>query len=513
MSKVARTTIGLMIITILSKILGFIKEIILVSIYGAGMTTDAYITAMNIPTVIFSTIGVALATAFIPLYYEVKKDSDEKGALKFANNVFNIVIIVSVFLSIVGFIFAEPLVKIFAINFQGEKLALAVNFTKVLIFGMIFIGLTNITKCWLNIKDNFIIPGMSLIPYNIIIIISIPLSATGNVNILAIGALVAMIVQFLFQYPATKKNGFKYSAYINFNDKYIKKMLTLILPVFIGVGVNQLNTVVDRSLASTLGDGIITVLSSANRLNTFIQAIFISTIVSVIYPKLSKLASDGDEIKFINAIKDSINIVIILIIPISVGAIVLADPVVRIVFQRGKFDAMASALTSSALIAYSIGMLGFALRDIMNKVFYSLKDTKTPMINGGLSMLINIFLNFIFIKFMGHIGLALATSISSIICIILMFGSLRKKIDYFGQDKILKVLIKSTFAACLMGIITNMAYVILSKALGQGFTQDIISLLCSISVGGVVYAILVLLLKVDEAYIILNIINKKIKCK
>lgn len=511
MSKVAKATIGLMFITIISKILGFFKEMVLVSSYGASMITDSYITAMNIPIAIFSTIGVALATTFIPLFYEVSNNDGDEVALNFANNVFNIVIILSIILSVLSFAFAEPLVKLFAMKFEGEKLRLAIEFTKIMIFGMVFIGLTNVTKSWLNIKGNFKTPGMSILPYNIVIIISIIFSIGRDEKILAIGTLLAMISQFVFQYPASKKSGFKYKFYINIKDKYIKKMIILIFPVFIGVGVNQLNTVIDRSLASTLGDGIITVLSSANRLNIFIQAIFIATIVSVIYPTLSKLAIKENKEEFYDGIRKSMNTVTILIIPISVGAIILAEPVVRVVFERGKFDSNATALTSSALIAYSIGMIGFALRDVLNKVFYSIKDTRSPMINGALSMLINIILNIILMKNLGHIGLALATSISSIICIILMFNSLKKKIPYFGQDKIVKTLFKTLLSAICMGIVTKLTQIFFTRTIGVGFIQDIVILGICTLVGFISYTLVLLILKVDELSIIFDIINKKMK--
>lgn len=507
MSKVAKATIGLMMITMLSKVLGFIRETILVAIHGPGLIADAYITSMNIPNVIFATIGTALATTFIPLFFEVREDKGEKAALNFSSNVFNIVIVLSIILSIIGFVFAEPITKIFAINFYGEKLILATKFTRIMIFGMVFIGLSNIMTCWLQINGNFIIPGMTGIPYNTIIIISILLSSNGNLNIMAIGTLVATVSYFIFQYPFAYKNKFRYKPHISLNDAYIKKMIYLIIPVFIGVGVNQLNTVVDRSLASTLGDGVITILNSANRLNSFVLGLFISTIVSVIYPMLSKLSSKGNDDEFKDTIRKSLNIILILIIPISIGAIVLAEPVVRIVFERGKFDFNATILTASALRGYSIGMIGSSLREILNRVFYSLKDTKTPMINGALSMAINIVLNIIFIKLWGHIGLALATSTSVIICTILMLVSLKNKVGYFGQDKILKTLIKSFVSAIIMGIMTHFVYEYLSIVL----STDIIALFVAITVGVLVYSIMIAVFRIEEVYSFFYIFKRKFK--
>lgn len=511
MSKVAKATLGLMIVTMLSKVLGFGRELALTYVYGASASADAYITAVSIPTILFASVGTALATTFIPLFYEVDKIGGREKSLEFANNIFNILIILSGILAILGFVFAEPLVKVFAMNFTGEKLELAVGFTKIMIFGILFIGLSNIMTAWLQISGNFTIPGMIGFPYNILIICGIILSSKGNINIMAIGTLIAMASQFLFQLPFAIKNGYKYKAYINFKDEYIKKMLFLIGPVFIGVGVNQINAIVDRSLASTLADGVITVLNSANRLNGFVLGLFIATIAAVIYPTLSKLSNEDNKEKFAKSVAQSVNVVVLLIIPISVGAIVLAEPVVRIVFQRGAFDSEATSMTAIALACYSIGMIGFGLREILNKVFYSLQDTKTPMVNGAMAMGINIVLNLIFIKFLGHAGLALATSLSALICIVLLFRSLKKKIGYFGQDKISNTMVKSLIAAVVMGIVTSLSYKLLAGILGLGFIQEAVALFGAISIGAVVYGVLVIVLKVEEVSVVINMARKKLK--
>ena len=510
MSKVAKSTIGLMIVTMLSKILGFCRELVLTYFYGATDISDIYITSSTIPTILFASIGAALATTFIPLFCELDKNNRDES-LKFTNNILNIVIIVGIVVSILGYIFAEPLVKLFAMNFSGEKLKIAVDFTRIMIFGVIFIGLSNIMTGWLQISGKFAIPGMIGFPFNILIIIGIFISSKGNINIMAIGTLLAIASQFLIQLPFAIKNGYNYTPYINLKDEYLKKMLLLIGPVFIGVGVNQINAVVDRSLASTLGDGVITVLNSANRLNGFVLGLFISTIVAVIYPTLSKMSNENSKDQFSNCVAQSINTVILLIIPISIGAIVLAEPIVKIVFERGAFNSAATSMTAIALTCYSIGMIGFSLREILNRVFYSLQDTKTPMVNGALAMGMNILLNLILIKFLGHAGLALATSISALICIILLFNSLKKKIGYFGQDKIISTMLKSLIAAIGMGIVTIFIYKSLNNILGIGFIQEAISLFGAIGIGAIVYGLLVILLKVEEVKVINNMVKKKLK--
>lgn len=510
MSKITNCTVRLMMVTMISKVLGFIREIILGYVYGASIYSDIYITSFNIPNIIFSVIGIAITTTFIPLYYENNNSGGEKQSSKFVNNIFNICILIGIVISVFIFIFAEPIVKLFAVGFEGETLAIAIKFTRIMIFGGIFIGLSNIMQAILQINENFIITGLTGVPFNIIIIISIILGSTVDIILLPVGTMIAISSQFLFQLPFAYKKGYKYEPILNLKDKNVKKMLFLVAPVLIGVAVNQVNAVVDKTLASTLVEGSISSLNYANRLNGFVMGMFITSIATVIYPMLSRLSTDDSKEKFIYSVSRSINSVILLIIPISVGAIVLATPIVKLLFQRGAFDSRATSMTSIALVFYSIGMVGFGLRDILGKVFYALQDTKTPMVNGAISMGMNIILNLFFIKLMGHAGLAFATSLSALICILLLFNSLKKKIGYFGQDKIFKTTVKALLAAVIMGIITNLSYKFLISIIGIGIIAQVTSLFLVILIGAIVYGILLVMLKIEEMKLIVDMITKKL---
>ncbi len=510
MSKVAKVTAGLMVATAMAKVLGFIRELVLASSYGASMYSDAYITAMNVPLVIFTIIGTTLGTVLIPVYFEVNKNLGGKKALKFINNVCNIVIIMCILLAALGFVYTEQLVKLFAIGFKGKTLKIAIDFTRITIIGIVFTGLSYIMTTYLQIKNNFMVPGLISVPKNIIIICSMILSVKYSPYIMIWGTLLGMASEFLFQLPFAIKNGYKYKLYINIKDKYIKKISLMIGPVLIGVAVNQMNTMIDRTLASTLTEGSVSALNYANKLNGFVMALFITSVASVIYPMLSKLSSEYNKDKFIESVIQSINSVILLVTPISVGAMVLATPIVKILFQRGEFDDKAVKMTAIALIMYSIGMVAFGLRDILGKVFYSLQDTKTPMINGAMAMIMNMVLNIVLVKYLQLAGLALATSISAIICILLLFRSLKKKIEYFGQDKIIKTTMKAIVSAAFMGFITNFAYDTISNILDGGFIQEIASLSLSITIGVIIYIVLIVIFKVNETEIILNGIKSKL---
>lgn len=511
MSKVAKATFGLMIATIIAKILGFGRELVLASAYGATMYSDAYITAMSIPTVIFASIGTSLGTVVIPMFMEVDEQQGKKKSLEFINNVFNIVILLCLSISLLGLIFTEDIVKVFALGFNEETLKVAVQFTRVTIIGLVFLGLTYIMTAFLQIKNNFTIPGLASLPKNIVIIGSIFLSMKYGPYFMIWGTLIGIGIEFLFLVPFAVKKGYEYKFIINFKDKYIKKMLLLIIPVFIGVAVSQINVLVDRTLASTLGEGAVSALNYANKLHVFVIILFITSIGSVIYPMLAKLSTNNDKGKFIESVTKSINSIVLLVMPISVGTIILANPIIKILFERGAFDAKATSMTAIALKMYALGMVSVGLVEILGKIFYSIQDTKTPMKNGALSVAINIILNLIVIKPLGLLGLALSTSISSTVSVVLLFNSLSKKIGYFGQDKIIKTGTKAFVSAIVMGVLTKLTYSVLSSIFAAGLLGQIASVGISILIGAISYGIFVVILKVEEVDMITEVLKKKLK--
>ncbi|MEF9991798.1 MAG: murein biosynthesis integral membrane protein MurJ [Peptostreptococcaceae bacterium] len=511
MSKVVKYAASLMAVTILAKIIGFGREQVLSYAYGASMYTDIYIMAMNIPNVIFAAIGAALSTTFIPIYCDISENQGEKEANKFTNNILMIVLIMCLIIAIFGLIFTKPMLKLFAFGFSGETLSIAINFTRILIGSVIFIGIANVLTSYLQVKNNFTVPGLISLPQNIIVIISIIISIKHGPYAMVWGTLIGMSMQVLFQLPFAYKAGYKIKPYLNLKDKNLKKMLILTGPVLIGVTVHQVNTMIDRSIASTLGEGAISALNFADRLNSFVLALFITSIAAVIYPMLSKLSTSKNKEMFGSYIVKSSNSIILLVMPVAVGAIILATPIVRLLFERGAFDETATQMTSIALVMYSVGLVAYGLRDIINKVFYSLQDTKTPMIYGVVAMGLNIIFNIILSRFMGHAGLALGTSLSAIICTILLYVNLGKKIGDFGQSKIIKTFIKSLAAAIIMGIITKYAYNYIDAILGSSLIDSIISLGSSILIGAIVYAVIIIILKVDEVSMIKNMIKQKLK--
>ncbi len=499
-----KTAILLMIIMMLSKLLGFVRELTLSYFYGASNISDIYLISLAIPTAIFGFIASGISTGYIPMYSKIEEEHGVKESDKYTNNLINILMIICTFLVFFSLIFIEEIVRLFASGFEGETLKLAVKFTRISLFGMYFIGIVSIFTGFLQLKGNYAIPALIGFPMNFIIILSILISSKTNIFVIAVGSLLGIVSQLLFMWPFIRKSGYKHKGIINIKDKYIKKMAYIALPVIVGASVNQINTLVDKTLASSIAVGGISALNYAGKLSDSILGLIVSTVAAVIYPNMSKMAAKNDMDGLKGTMSESINFINILIIPASIGMMIFAEEFVRLLFGRGAFTEEALVMTTGVFFYYAMGNIGYGLRQILYRVFYSLQDTKTPMMNASISVFINIILNIILSRYMGLNGLALATSISAIFCLILLFISIRRKIGPFGMKDISISFIKILFASLVMGILAKLSYGILIK-----YVAINLSLLLSIIVGVVIYFIMIYFLKIEEVDSIIEGVKNK----
>ncbi|MGE8078370.1 murein biosynthesis integral membrane protein MurJ [Peribacillus loiseleuriae] len=498
----------IMVFAIFTKMLGFSRDILLSYFYGVSNISDAYLISIIIPTSIVALIGTGIATSYIPMYSAIENDNGIKIADEFTNNVINFILIICTIIVILVFIFTEPIVRLFASGFEGEVLNLTVTFTRISIFSVYFAGMIYVFSGYLQMKDKFSIPALMGVPLNLLIMLSIFLSTKFNINILSIGTAVAMGFQALFLIPFVYKIGLRYKLKIDIGNEHIRKLIVLSLPVILGVSVTQVNVIVDKTMASHIAVGGISALNYAERLTEFIQATFVMSIITVIYPRISKLASEGNLNGLKKMVLGSINGINLLVIPVSVGAIILAEPIVRLLFGRGAFEEAAILMTSNALFFYSIGLMGFGLREVLSRAFYALQDVKTPMINAAIALFLNIILNILLSKFLGIGGLALATSISATFCTGLLLLKLREKIGPFGIKSITISFIKILCASSIMGLILIISYNYLFS-----FLSEITSILISIFIATIVYFIIIYNMKVESTFIIENSIKRWLDIK
>lgn len=454
MNKIIFLTI---LITLISKFLGFSREIALSYFFGASGITDAYLVSLSIPTV-FSFIGLALISGFIPLYGKIKNENSEKKALEFTNNFINLLLIGAFIIYILGLFFTPQIVKMFAYGFDKETMNMTIKFTRICFLGLIFSLLVSIFSGFLQIHGKFLVTSAIGIPMNIFTIIAIYLGAKYKLIFLPIFSLLSIMSQFLFLYPFLKKHGYKYKFKFNYRDDNLKKIFFLTTPVILGGGIEQINALVDKTIASKVFLGGISVLNYATLLNTLVRNILILPVITVMFPVISNMVikKQNNEIK--RSIKEVLIYIFVILIPTFIFILLFSKELVRFFFGRGAFLEKDILLTSKVLIFYSFCILAIGMRDFVTKVFYSFHNTKTSLISSIIGIAVNIILSIVLSKYFGIFGIAFATSIASWVSLLVLGTKLNKYISNFNYKYIFKVFLKIFLLSTCIGVILKLVY-------------------------------------------------------
>jgi putative peptidoglycan lipid II flippase len=509
-SKAAKSIFIMIILTIGSKVSGFVREMLIAAKFGSGFETDTFFIALSAIGLFTSIFTLSLNTTVIPIMSDIEKNEGKEGKIHHVNNLQNIVIMISIVVVILGWFFAPLITKIIANGFKGEQFNLAVTMIRIGLPAVIFSGVVGINRGYLQSESKFLESSISKFPHDITyIFFLLVLTPFYGIKGLMLFSVIAVFSQILPQISGIKKLGYKYEFKVDIKDKYIRKMLYLVLPVLASVAVNDINKIIDRSLASTLIEGSISSLNYAARLNTLALGIFVTSIATVLYPMFSIEATRDTYDNFKKLLRQGTNVIILITVPITIGIIVLSEPIVKLAFERGAFDTLATNMTSQALIFYTLGLLGMSLRMFMERAYYSLQDTRTPMINGMITVALNIVLNLLLIGPMQYRGLALATSIATTLTTGYLYYRIRQKIGSFRLVDIIKCLLKSIAASVIMGVLVYYSYSNLIAIFGGNTIYELVVLLLSIFLGALVYFVILYLLRVNEMTWFINLFKNK----
>lgn len=503
------TAIIMMVITVISKVMGLLRESVKAYFYGTGDIATAFVMAQTIPIFIFNFIQMGITTGYIPSYNRILRKDGKDSAHKFTSNLGNVAVVIAIFLVIFIEIFAGPIVKVFAPGFTDETFRLTVQFTRITSLSILASAFACVYKSYLNARNNFIIPNLQGFVMNFFIIIALAVSYYTNKPILLpIGLCFAIAIQYVIYIPAVKASKFKFTRGIDFSDSNLREMLRLALPVIFGVAVYQINILVDKSLSSLILENGPTILDYSSRLNDFVNGIVIVSIGTVVYPQLSRQSADKDIKNFKSTILSSLSMISVLVIPAMTGLIIFAGPIVKLVFERGQFTPQDTLVTAQCLRFYAIGLIGVAIRDIVSKSFYAMKDTKTPTKNSVIMVVLNVVSSIFFAYFvgLGIQGLALGTAVSSVLGAFTLTLRLRKKIGSFEKvSKTFSEIIKMAISSAVMGVGSYLVYNLLLNSLPSS-----LSLLIAIISAVLIYLVMVLILRVDEVKVLISGFKKKI---
>lgn len=442
----------ILMLTMISKVLGFVREMLLASKYGAGFDTDAYLVATSIPTILFMSIGIAVRTTLIPAFTIELNNRKREEAFKLVNSIVNLCIILGIILIVLVELNLSRIIVLIAPGFSGDQLEIIIRYSRVLVPALIFIVLSDIFGGILNTFNEFKESAFIGIAYNVVIIFTILfLSDYFGMFGIVVGTLIGFISQLLILLPKIRKLGFTYHLYLNLNHPFIKNVLWKSLPVIIGSITLQLNLLIDRMFGSSLGDGAISSLNYANKINVLATSIFIASILTAQYPLFSKYYAEENISELKSSYAKTIRMLTIITIPITIVFMINGELVVKILFQRGEFTEKDVYITASVLLHYAIAIVFIGVREASNKLYFSMGDTRTPMIISISAVVINIAMNFILVPYMGVNGLALSNSIAAIYSASILTYLLNRKINgiinmiFKDSYKIMLVILISAF--------------------------------------------------------------------
>jgi len=544
-TSVARSAGIVSIAVMFSRLLGLAREVVFARYFGAGFLTDAYVVAFRIPNVLRDLFAEgALSVAFVKVFTDYQVNKGEKEAWRLASMIFNLLAVILSVICIVGVIFSKQFVNLVADGFSPEKAALATTLTQIMFPFILLVALAAVAMGVLNTKGIFGIPASASTVFNIVSIIfgiglaywlsgggwmtsadknAVPDSPSQWAIIgMSIGTLIGGGAQLAMQLPSLYKVGFRFSPVLSFADEGVKKVVALMTPAILGTSAVQINVLINTYFVSQI-DGAQGWLNFAFRLMQFPIGLFGVAVGTAAIPVLSRLASEGKTKDFRDTISSSMNLVFLMTLPSACGLIVLGEPIIRLIYERGKFDATATSMTAVALIGYSIGLTGYAAIKILSPAFYAMNDAKTPMIIALVSIGVN-FLGGYFLREWfshygvtaetphgyGHVGVALATSVVALVNFFALALIMRRRIKRLNGRTIVTSFSKIAAACVVLSIVSYFSYHFLLGRYGStGMTLRAAEAFVPIALGGIAFIAVAKILRVNEMEQLFGMLKRK----
>jgi len=454
MKKLSITFMLIVVGTLLSNILGFVRELLLAYKYGTSEVVDIYVISTTLPITVFALFLTAMTTTYIPTVSKLdKKRLSSDDVNYFTSNLINFVLCITVLIFVICICFTEQILTLFAIGFSENSMEIAVNLTRKMFLGIFPIAVYMILQNYLNFKNKFTAVAFIGAILNVAWIIGILFSTQENLVPIAIGNIIGYLIVAVFITILAIKRDFKYYPYLNLKNEDLKKIISLAFPVFLGLSVTQLNVIVDRSIATTIGTGIVSILNYSSRLLFFVYGITVIPFITIAYPRLSNIFVEN-KAQFKDEVIKGVLINIFMLLPLTIFIFIYSTEIVKVIFARGAFNENDIVMTSFSLRFYILSLIGLGIREWFSKVFYIMEDARTPLKNGALLVLMNISITLlgVIVFDMGYKILSISTSAATLIALITYFFQLNKKL----QLNILKnnIYIKDTIKLMIANIIS-----------------------------------------------------------
>ena len=536
-SSVARSA-GLVSIAIMaSRVLGLAREMVFAYFFGASKSfaNDAYVIAFRIPNLLRDLFAEgALSSAFVPVFSDYLVNKDEKEAFRLSNLVATGLILVLGLFVVLGIVFADPLVAFIAPGFQADpaKFALTVRLTRIMMPFILLVALAAQSMGILNARNRFGIPALASSFFNMGSIVggvffaalladpkfSHPFNAiaenpTEGIVGMAYGVLIGGFLQYAVQWPSLRRVGFRYRPMLSFKDPGVRRMFGLMGPALIGGAAVQVNVLINSNFASNIpgGSGPVSWLNFAFRLMQFPIGVFGVAIATATLPAVSRSAARKDEADFRHTLASSMRLAFLLTIPSAVGLIVLGQPIIALIYERGPFGRTDTEHTAAVLAFYAIGLSGYAAVKILAPAFYALGDSRTPMIISLGSMATNFVMNWSLVGVLQERGLALSTSTVALANCGLLYFIMRRRINGIEGSRTALAIAKILIAASAMAIGCWAVSSAAARLLGDNFVARLIIVTISVGVSSGLFYLIASLLGVEELKAATDALTRRFK--
>jgi putative peptidoglycan lipid II flippase len=506
--QIARASLIVMVTFLASRLLGLLRDVVIGAQFGTSGSYDAYVAAFRIPDIIYTLIaGGILVSAFVPTFTDYLARDDRRGAWRLASAVINLVIVVLTLAAIVAAILAEPIVHyLLAPGFGPAAQALTVRLLRLLLIPPIIFAVSGVVMGILYAHQNFWLPGLAPSMYNLGIIFgALVLVPFFDVYGLALGAIIGALLHLLIQVPGLRRVGMQYSPRLAVRDPGVHEVVRLMIPRMFGVAVVQLNFLVETSLASLLTTGAVSALNYAWRVMLVPQAVVAQSVATAAFPTFADQYSRGQLQQLRSSLSIIVRSIFFIAIPAGVGLLVLSEPIIQLVFQRGRFTEDSTVLVAAALSAYALGLIGHSGVEILVRAFYALHDTKTPVLLGVLSLAINLVMSLALINVLGVTGLALANTTAALIEMTLLIAVIRRRLSGLDDRRLALSALKTTVAAVTMGVVV---WGFLGAAASAGV---VLRTLGGMAVGAAVFFGAAWLLRIEELRWLVGLLSRRLR--
>lgn len=512
--KLVRSTLAVSAPTLLSRILGYVRDMLQAFYLGTSRSSDAFTIAYVIPNLLRRLTGEgAMTAAFIPVFTQIKEKERRDELWRFANSFFFNMTLIMAFLMVVGILLSPLLVKFIAIGFKGfhGKWELTVALTRIMFPYIFLISLAALAMAILNSYRKFFVPALTPVLFNLAIIILAVLfanKAKEPAYVFAVGVVVGGVFQLAFQIPFLWKQGMRFKPSLDFSHPAVRKVGRLMIPGIFGVGISQINFAISRMIASVLEEGSVSSLYYASRVQELALGLFSIALSIALLPAFSELAAHEDIDGMKRTLNFSLKLISFVTFPAAAGLLVLNRPIIQVLYQRGVFDETSTAMSASCLLFFSFGLPFISGAKILAPAFYSLKDTKTPVIVAFFVMISYIGFSIILMKPLRVGGIALALSLSSVLNFGLLFVLLQKKIGRVKKKGMTISVGKTFFFAAVMAGAVWM-FVNLFDFGKIPFAEQLGALFAAITIGVLVFILLNLFFNHEDLRMLRSVFSKE----